>query len=431
MQRKTQVMSKVTSLLLVFILGAATVCMLASAATNETASEQAQAQIAVSGVQLDPGIFMQDDTGTLSATITNSGSQTVSVNRVELLSDKLQVVNYQTYDKVGLLGPKNSLQFTFMINADVEDGTYFPVFYVDVMGAGSIRYPVPIRVDDTDIVVSIVDAPATFYPGSKEEITLAVSNARENEVTSVSVTPKGAGVQTTQSSIFIGTLQPDEKKDVTFEVTATGPTDLVFDVSWRNGPNEHHTILNLPVKMGDRKVAAELVVNSVEVTQGGAYTTIKGDVTNAGLKDAKAVTVTPGSPAKPVDPNPVYVIGALEPDDFSSFEITFTAQGISSVPLVIDYRDEDGDSFQSTVDISLRNAGMGTQGSGTTGSGQVPAGAPGTTGSVRRQGGFMSFGGGFSQIPVLEISLVIIGCVAVLVAWRKGYLAKIGDRFRK
>jgi hypothetical protein len=43
----------------------------------------------------------------------------------------------------------------------------------------------------------------------------------------------------------------------------------------------------------------------------------------------------------------------------------------------------------------------------------------------------MSFGGGFSQIPAMEILLVVIGGVAVVVGWRKGYFGKIRDRFRK
>jgi hypothetical protein len=430
MQQKTPLFRKGEGVLLVFFVMALSIASVSGAISNETSVSQAQ--IAVSEVRLDPEIFMQDDTGTVKVTISNSGTETIDIDRVELLSDKLRVVNYQTYDQVGLLGSRNSLQFTFMIDADVEDGTYFPIFYVDVTGAGSLRYPVPVRVDDTDIMVSVVDAPSTFYPGSKEQITLAVGNSRENEVTSVTVTPKGQGMRTTQSSIFVGTLQPDEKKDVTFEITAAKASDLVFDVSWRNGPNEHHTLLTLPVVMGERRVAAELVVNSVEVTQGGSYTTIKGDVTNAGLKDAKAVTVTTGAPAKAVDPNPVYVIGALEPDDFSSFEVTFIAQGSSTVPLIIEYRDDEGDSYQNTVDISLRNAAPAVPGSGTSGSGQTfTAGGPGGQGNNRRAGGFFSFGSGISRVPFLEIAVIIIGCVAVLVAWRKGYAKRIGDRFRK
>jgi hypothetical protein len=430
MQQKTLLFRKGEGILLVFFVLALSIASVSGAISNETSVSQAQ--IAVSEVRLDPEIFMQDDTGTVKVTISNSGTDTIDIDRVELLSDKLRVVNYQTYDQVGLLGSRNSLQFTFMIDADVEDGTYFPIFYVDVTGAGSLRYPVPVRVDDTDIMVSVVDAPSTFYPGSKEQITLTVGNSRENEVTSVTVTPKGQGIRTTQSSIFVGTLQPDEKKDVTFEITAAKASDLVFDVSWRNGPNEHHTLLTLPVVMGERRVAAELVVNSVEVTQGGSSTTIKGDVTNAGLKDAKAVTVTTGAPAKAVDPNPVYVIGALEPDDFSSFEVTCIVQGSSTVPLIIEYRDDEGDSYQNTVDISLRNAAPAVPGSGTSGSGQTfTAGGSGGQGNNRRPGGFFSFGSGISQVPFLEISVIIIGCVAVLVAWRKGYAKRIGDRFRK
>ncbi|WP_243669337.1 hypothetical protein [Methanoculleus chikugoensis] len=46
-------------------------------------------------------------------------------------------------------------------------------------------------------------------------------------------------------------------------------------------------------------------------------------------------------------------------------------------------------------------------------------------------GMFGSFGSGFSQIPVAEILLVIIGGVAVVAAWRKGYLGKILERLRK
>jgi len=204
MQQKTPLFRKGEGVLLVFFVMALSIASVSGAISNETSVSQAQ--IAVSEVRLDPEIFMQDDTGTVKVTISNSGTETIDIDRVELLSDKLRVVNYQTYDQVGLLGSRNSLQFTFMIDADVEDGTYFPIFYVDVTGAGSLRYPVPVRVDDTDIMVSVVDAPSTFYPGSKEQITLAVGNSRENEVTSVTVTPKGQGMRTTQSSIALVAL---------------------------------------------------------------------------------------------------------------------------------------------------------------------------------------------------------------------------------
>jgi hypothetical protein len=421
------VSNKIIQVFLVFLMIAAGSCILVPGAVAADAGS-AVPEIAITSYQIDPAIFMQGDTGTLKVQITNTGDQPVAINRVELLSDHLKVVNYQTYDKVGNLGPGNSLEFSFMIDAGQTDGTFFPIFYVDFTNDGSMRYPIPVKVENTGIVASIISAPTSFSPGNKEEITLSIGNIRENEVNSVNIIPHGDGIRTTQSAIFIGTLGPDEKKDVTFEVTADQPTEMSFDISWRNGPNEHNTTLNLPVTVGDRNVAANLVVNNIEVTQGGAYTTVKGDVTNAGLEDAKSVTVSPAAPARGVDPNPVYVIGALKPDDFSSFEVTLTIQGATnSVPLNIEYRDDDGNMFHKTVDVSLRiigNSSASSAGSQQSFSGNNPSGRGGP-------GGFGSFGSGISRIPFLEISVIIILCIIGAIAWRKGYVTRIHDRFRK
>lgn len=421
MQAKRTAITRLFPVFLALLIASPVLLSPVSAATDAGTTS---AQIAITDVRLDPEIFMQDDTGTLKVPITNNGEEPVSINRVELLSDEITVINYQTYDKVGSLGAGNSLEFTFLLEADVQDGTYFPIFYLDFTSAGSMRYPVPIRVDDTGIVVSVINAPSTFSPDTKDTITLSVGNARESQVSSVTIVPHGQGISTTQSALFIGTLQPDEEKQVTFEVTVTRATDIFFDVSYRNGPNEHRTTLSLPATTGDRKVAAELVVNSIEVTRSGTTITISGDVTNAGLEDAKSVMVTVGSPAQPADPNPVYVIGALEPDDFSSFEVTCTATGATSVPLLIEYRDDDGMVSEETIQISLQSPVQ----SSSPGASQNTAVAQG---SNRRPGGFGMFGSGVSQVPVMEIIAIIGVCIAGIVVWRKGYISRFRDRFRK
>ncbi|MCE5298980.1 MAG: hypothetical protein MUE45_06160 [Methanoregulaceae archaeon] len=413
--------------ILVVLLAFGSICTSVSGA--ETTSEAStEAQVAITNVSLDPAIFMQDDQGTLTVRIANSGTSPVAIDRVELLSEELKVVNYQTYDKVGTLGEGNSLSFTFVLEADGKDGTFFPIFYVDFTNAGSMRYPVPVKVDDTTIMVSVINSPDTFSAGEEDEITLSVSNPRDNEVNSVTIIPGGQGITSSQTALFIGTLKPDEEKQVTFGITPKQATELVFTISYRNGPNQHYETLTLPVKIGDRKVAAEIVVNGIEVTGGGSSMTISGDVTNAGLKDAKSVTVTVSEPAKPVDPDPIYVIGALEPDDFSSFEITCTAQGASEIPLVVSYRDEEGKTYQETFKISARTNGNST----VSGSSQLQPGAPSTNG---RQGGgglgIMGFGSGLSKVPIVPILVIILAGIVGIVAWRKGYLNRIRERFRK
>jgi len=282
-----------------------------------------------------------------------------------------------------------------------------------------------VTVESTEIQVNVVDAPETYPADSRDTVVLSVGNPREGSVNGVTVTPSGEGVRSTRTAVFLGALAPNEMKNASFEITASRSTELTFDVSYRNGINEHHTTLTVPVEIGERAVAPDMVVNNIEVARGGSTITLTGDVTNAGLKDAYSVKVTVDDPATPTDPYPVYVVGGLEPDDFSSFEVTCNAEGASSIPLVVEYRDQDGRTFTETVTVSLNSASQAsTAGSG----GQIPSDGNPQGG---RGGMGMSLGGGFSQIPAMEILLVVIGGVAVVVGWRKGYFGKIRDRFRK
>jgi len=405
-----------------FLIMAGMCTMVSAAETTSTGSPESQ--VAITDVTLDPAIFMQDDSGTLTIRIQNSGTSPVSINRVEVLSSDLRVANYQTYDKVGTLGAGNALTFTFLLNAGVKDGTFFPLFYIDFTNAGSMRYPVPVRVDNTGVLVSVVKSPDLFAAGARDEITLSVSNQRDNEVNSVTIVPHGEGITVSQSAIFIGTIRPDEERQVTFAITPEVPADLICDVTYRNGPNLHQTTLAVPVVFGDRRVSAELVVNNVKVQGSGSTLTISGDVTNAGLKDARSVMVTVGEPARGVDPNPVYVIGALEPDDFSSFEVNAAVQGAGVIPLVISYRDDEGRTFQERFEVSVQNRLAESSESSPVQQGPAGSGA-------RRPGGFLTFGGGMGQVPVIPIIVVILAGLAGIVAWRKGYYQKVRDRFRK
>jgi hypothetical protein len=395
-----------------------TVVLLAGAAAAATTTG---GQIAVKGITRDPDVFMPWDSGTIRIQIENTGTEPVNVGSADMTSNTLQVINYQTYDKVGTLGAGDTLEFTFLLKANGLEGLFFPELYLDLGDAGSMRYPIPVRVDATGILVSVMDVPDSFVQGEGNPVVLSVSNPRKNNVTGVTVVPRGEGIQSTQTSVFVGTLQPDGMKNVTFEITPSQSTDLTFEVSYSNGMNRHTANITLPISIGERSMTASPVVNNVEVSQGGATYTLKGDVTNAGLSDAKSVVATVGSPAQPVDPNKVYVIGALEPDDFSSFELSFTAQGATSVPLVILYKDEDGKSYETRVDISLRTAAAGSTGS-------AQAQAPSFQGRVGRTGspGMMGFGSGLRNFPLTEILLAIAGVIALAVAWKK----VIGPRIR-
>jgi len=409
--------------------------ILVPAARAATTSEATpESLIDVTGITLSPEVFMRGDTGTVTVEIENTGESAVSIGRAKLFAPSgITVTNYKIYDTVGTLGPGHSMSFTYSVRVNAPDGIYYPEFYLDFVTGGSLRQSFPLKVDCTDIQVSVLDAPDRYATDSKNTISLSLGNPRVTSVSGVMVTLAGDHLKTTQNSAFLGTLQPDAEKNATFEITPSEDTQVIFNVSYRNGMNAHFTTLSLPVTVGGKSMAADLVVNNIEVTQTSSAIKVTGDVTNAGLEDAYSIQVTVGSPAKPVDPYPVDVIGALEPDDFSSFEVTFQAQGTSSVPLIVEYRDDEGTILEKTTTISLvGGAGLGGNSSATRTSGSNPGfqgGPPGSTGSRNRMGPFGSFGSGFSQIPFLQIALIGLVAVVALVAWRKGYLGKIRNRF--
>lgn len=406
-----------------FRIAIACILLVALAGIAAADSESAAAQVAVTDVSIDPGVLMRGDTGTVTVEITNNGQESVAISRAMLYSSDLSVQNDQAYASVGAIGAGNTMKFTFTVRADCADAITYPRFYLDFRDAGSLQYSVPVKVESSDIVVSILDAPDSFSAGNKEQIKLTVGNPRDATVTGVVVTAAGEGIETTQSSVFVGDLAPGASAEVTFKLIPSQETDITFTAAYRNGINSHASAITLPVVFGDDKLDAELVLNSIEVEGGSTYT-LSADVTNAGLSDAYSIVVTVGDPADPCDPNPVYVIGALEPDDFSSFEVTFTARGASSVPVLVEYKDADGNMYEETFTVSL-NGASASSGDDPASSGAMPAG--------NRPGGMgmMGFGSGLSKIPVTQIALVMIAGIVLVVGWRRGWAGKIRAKIRR
>jgi hypothetical protein len=107
------------------------------------------------------------------------------------------------------------------------------------------------------------------------------------------------------------------------------------------------------VRFGESKTEANPVLTNIVVEYGNGHYTMTGDVYNAGLEVANSVVLTTRSPTTPVDPYRNYVVGSLQPDDFSSFELTFTASDVSEIPVAIEYRDVDGNPFEKEFTVSI------------------------------------------------------------------------------
>jgi hypothetical protein len=398
-----------------------------------TNSLDAAALVYVSGYETSPAVFYPGDTGIVTVHVTNAASTSVSVSQPNLIDPHIKVINSGDFATATSIGPGETIEYNFVITADGNDGTYLPLFTVSttIYGASAINSQIKLKIDSTDVRASISKKPDTFAISTKDTVNFSIVNPRAGDITNVLVIAEAEGAGISPEESFVGTLKAGTSVQVPFAVMPERATDVTFHVTFHNGDNKHTTDVLLPLTLGENKKGAEIVVNNIESSNTGSTITLKGDVTNNGLTDARSVLVTVGSPATPINPNPVYAIGNLEPDDFSSFEVTYTQTAPGTVPIIVEYKDTDGNVFTEKFTVN-ENANGGTVGA--PGSAAMPNAASGASaGSAnnRRVGGIFSFGSGLNQVPVIPIAIILIAIIALVIAWRKGLLKRLSDRFRK
>jgi hypothetical protein len=312
-------------------------------------------KVYVSSATLDPGTLFTGDKGTVTYYVTNgNANQSVAVNHATFGDSKDIRLTSSSYDTNANIGPLQTRSFIFSIATDAYEGSYYPTFSLSFRDADSLYSRTLVKVDNTPIVLSVLDKPDTFTQDKKDSITVQIANARKNDVNNVILDVSGDGITAVPSDRYVGALSSGNVTNLTFSVTPVKETSLNLTVKYDNGDNHHSVALTIPVTFGTDKKKATPQMSNVEVKLEGGVYHVTGDITNAGLTTANGVSVTALSPAVPEDPYKSYVIGALKPDDFGSYEVTFGASGATSVPLQISFKDADGNVITSSQDISLK-----------------------------------------------------------------------------
>lgn len=344
---------RIASVLILTVILITAVSILPAAAQLEP--EMSAAQVTVTNVTLNPGVFFEDDIGIVTIEVTNNGVESVAIRRATMYGGDITVLS-QSYDTTTVIGSQNKMKFTFTVQANMPPGIYYPLFSLDFRDAGYLRYPIQIRVDDQPLTTAILEKPDVFSAGRKDRIDLLIGNPRDNPVTGVVVHYQGEMVDITPSSSFIGNLNSDQSQRVSINVTPEKPTNLNITVEYRNGVNSHSNSQILPINFGQSKTEANPVLTNLVIEFMDGHYVLTGDVYNAGLEVANSVVLTTRGDAVPVDPYRNYVVGSLLPDDFSSFELTFQAGNISSVPVAVEYRDIDGNPYEKVSLITTPTA---------------------------------------------------------------------------
>ncbi len=316
----------------------------------------AAGNVFVSNVTYDPGSFFTGDSGTVMVFVTNGNSdQSVVVNHATIGDNNIRLVS-TPYDSSANIGPLQKQSFTFSVAADALDGTYYPTFSLSFRDADSLYYRALIQVDNTPLELTIVDKPDAFTKGKKKTIAVQVSNPRKDEVRNVMLDVSGMGITASPAELFVGDLASGARIPLNFTVTPDQETNLTLTLTYNNGNNRHLVTMDLPVTFGIDKMQANPIVSNIIVASSAGIYHITGDVNNAGLETANTVTVTSLSPAVPQDPYKTYVVGALKPDDFGSFEVTFSTNNAISIPLQLSYKDAEGNQYTSLQDVKISAA---------------------------------------------------------------------------
>jgi hypothetical protein len=313
------------------------------------------------------------------------------------------------------------MTYSFTVVANPPDGTYYPLFSVSSRDAGSIRYPVKVDVDTTDIVADISEKPDNFALSTKSRVNVSIINPRAGAIGNVIITPASDGADVGPATKFVSEIPAGGSVEIPFDVTPQSASNVTFHITYTNGAkNKHSMDVFLPLNIGSDKKGVVPVVNNVAVTPEGGRYKLTGDLNNAGISDAKSLVVSVDAPAKAVDPYPKYAIGSLASDDFASFEVTFTATDPSSVPLLISWKDGDGNSFSTTQVLDLRSlsAAGSFQRSGT---GSQQGSGPGGSRGMFGIGG----GAGLGAFYPLIIGAIVVIAAIVFYVKRRWLLARI------
>jgi hypothetical protein len=336
----------------------------------------ASGNVYISKAVYDPGAFFTGDTGTVTVYVTNGNSnQSIVLNHATIGDKNIRLIS-SPYDTSANIGPLQTQTFIFTVATDAFEGTYYPTFSLSFRDADSLYYRAMVKVDNTPLELTIIDKPDAFTQGKKRTINVQVANPRKNNVTNVALDVTGEGISTSPEKTFIGNLGAGVKVPVNFTITPEKATTVLLTLNYDNGDNLHKVSTEIPVTFSVDKKQADPVMSNVQVkTEAGVYH-VTGDVNNAGLETANTVMVTSLAPAVPQDPYKTYVVGALKPDDFGSFEVTFTAvSGNTSIPIQLSYKDTDGNIYTSVQDVKISASGLTTSQTAGSSSNMLPVAA--------------------------------------------------------
>jgi hypothetical protein len=336
--------------------------------------------VTISDYVVAPQVLMPGDLGTVTVTLKNtastasftertgpvspdtSGSTTVTdinvyIEKAHLEGNGIEVVG-ESYQRIGDLGPGQTIPITFLIRAPAKTGLYFPEVWIDTRGGRSTRYPVPVNVNTPIAVAKLavlstaVTMPDAVKPGEQAAVRLDLINSGESTAdrviarignASTSVRPKDAELFHI-SSIPAGGNKPIDITLITDRKAEPGIATVPVTITYYNIDGTEHTehaAINLLIR-GEVEIGIASIETSPERIVSGEPFNLIIRIENAGTGDAKSVNAKIDLP---LSGNREAFLGKIKPgnDAPALFRLGGAPAGDHPYNVTITYNDEWGD----------------------------------------------------------------------------------------
>lgn len=251
----------------------------------------------------------------------------VYLSDVFLFGNGLQVQSGD-YRRVGEVGPGQSVPLTFLIKAPHHSGIYFPELHIATNGGRSLKYPIPVNVNDDSLVQKNPalqirkEIPASVIPGDDAQGTLILHNDGETAASEIIVNISQASPEISVASqvvTHISRLGPGEEVSIPLTISTSRKTPegislLTCTLQYSTAAG---TILTqseqVPVRISGRPDLAISAVTSdpVRISEGMPFSLIVR-IENTGTSDANGVRAVINTPIKGTKEA---FVGKIKPDN--------------------------------------------------------------------------------------------------------------------
>ncbi len=327
------------------------------------------AGVDVSAYSVSPSTLKPGLSGTVSISLKNSGSDTVSGVRVIFSASGFTFSTEEVY--VGDLASGGTSTVTVPItpNQNLAPGAYNIIGRITWVGGTGENAPyklfsIPVSVESAAILqaenVSLSKQP--IIPGEPFTLSFTLHNTGSAIRDVVVSTNSTAFVLTGQARILLGNLNTGEKIAVQLPFTAstsassgTQQIPLQFDYSDAFGQGKAASVTITPISVEKRSITIFITSEKISEANPGSKVRLSVNVKNIGNDAASGVVAGISANTSiftPVGPSEVFV-GTLGAGEDKSIEFTLgvnsqAAAGYSPITITLDYKDRTGET-QATI----------------------------------------------------------------------------------